>query len=162
MPKTHPNDSLVFLYMCLLNSDFSTIDWKALGEATNLNLGAARMRYHRLKKNLDAVVKDGKFDLSTTSAASPTKKQGLDMIAADKEGTVESTKSNMAEASPAGISVANSVKDGSPKRKMEEADDSDAETIVHPSFRVLPYVPAFMQPGGYIAPMPAPKKIKED
>ncbi|RDH27863.1 hypothetical protein BDQ94DRAFT_175178 [Aspergillus welwitschiae] len=162
MPKTHPNDGLVFLYMCILNSDLTTIDWKALGEATNLKLGAARMRYHRLKKNMDVVIKDGKFDLSTTSASTPAKKQSLDMITAtDKESSVE-PNSPVVGTSAGVVSIAALLNKSPTKRKMADDDDSEAETIIDPSFRDLPVYPPYMHTGGPLAFKPTAKMVKKE
>ncbi|RAH58615.1 hypothetical protein BO85DRAFT_519464 [Aspergillus piperis CBS 112811] len=164
MTKPNPNDTIVFLYMCLLYSDFRVVDWKAFSEATNLNNGAARMRYHRLKKNLDAVIKNGKYDLSIGSATTPTKKHALDMITAtDKEGSVEPNSPTI-EHSSGVVSIANLLNPASPKRKMADEidDDSEASTIIDTSFRFMPiYAPVTRSPSSQ-GQMPAAKKAKKE
>ncbi|EER45773.1 conserved hypothetical protein [Histoplasma capsulatum H143] len=52
--KTQTDVNLWFLYTCLQKSDYKTIDFKAVGEATSLNPPAARMRFSRLKKAIEA------------------------------------------------------------------------------------------------------------
>ncbi|OOF91658.1 hypothetical protein ASPCADRAFT_9583 [Aspergillus carbonarius ITEM 5010] len=125
-PKPGLDTSLVFLYVCLLKSDFKNIDFKAVADATELNVGAARMRYSRLKKQLDATVKDGgKFELkrgelgdasasaSTTSMTTPVKKQAANTNDNDtSEGSSPAKK-----------------KKKSPKRKRVEKDDSNDELV---------------------------------
>ncbi|PGH06980.1 hypothetical protein GX51_02019 [Blastomyces parvus] len=51
--KTQADVNLWFLYTCLQNSDYKTIDFNAVGEATGLNPPAARMRFSRLKKAIE-------------------------------------------------------------------------------------------------------------
>ncbi|PWY72227.1 hypothetical protein BO94DRAFT_589806 [Aspergillus sclerotioniger CBS 115572] len=126
-PKpTTPDPSVIFLYVCLMKSDFKSIDFKAVADATELNVGAARMRFSRLKKQLDALVKaGGKYDLkrgelgeasssaSTTPMTTPVKKQAPNT---DDNDAAEG-------ASPA------KKKKKSPKRKRVEKDDSDDELV---------------------------------
>ncbi|KAL5349277.1 hypothetical protein ACLOAV_005567 [Pseudogymnoascus australis] len=52
--KTQPSETLHFLYTCLQNSDYKTIDFSAVGAATRLNPPAARMRYTRLKRQIES------------------------------------------------------------------------------------------------------------
>ncbi|OJD28370.1 hypothetical protein ACJ73_00211 [Blastomyces percursus] len=51
--KTQADVNLWFLYTCLQMSDYKTIDFNAVGEATSLNPPAARMRFSRLKKAIE-------------------------------------------------------------------------------------------------------------
>ncbi|KLJ13800.1 hypothetical protein EMPG_11300 [Blastomyces silverae] len=51
--KTQADVNLWFLYTCLQKSDYKTIDFNAVGEATSLNPPAARMRFSRLKKAIE-------------------------------------------------------------------------------------------------------------
>ncbi|PGH33218.1 hypothetical protein GX50_03980 [[Emmonsia] crescens] len=51
--KTQADVNLWFLYICLQKSDYKTIDFNAVGEATSLNPPAARMRFSRLKKAIE-------------------------------------------------------------------------------------------------------------
>ncbi|KAL2862766.1 uncharacterized protein BJX67DRAFT_385355 [Aspergillus lucknowensis] len=58
-----PDPSLMFLYLCLINSDYKKIDFAAVGEATGLKVPAARMRWSRLKKTIESGMVDGKVNL---------------------------------------------------------------------------------------------------
>ncbi|KAI9780245.1 MAG: hypothetical protein M1839_006805 [Geoglossum umbratile] len=50
--KIQLDENLWFLYVCLQKSDFKTIDFNAVGEATGLKAPAARMRYTRLRRHI--------------------------------------------------------------------------------------------------------------
>ncbi|PYI06776.1 hypothetical protein BO78DRAFT_110985 [Aspergillus sclerotiicarbonarius CBS 121057] len=127
-PKTVLDTSLVFLYVCLLKSDFKNIDFKAVADATELNVGAARMRYSRLKKLLDAAVKDdGKFDLKrgeTGEASSSASASTTPMTTPVKKQAASTNVNDVAEgASPV-------VKKRALKRKKVEKEDSDDELVM--------------------------------
>ncbi|RAL04745.1 uncharacterized protein BO80DRAFT_441602 [Aspergillus ibericus CBS 121593] len=129
-PKTVIDTSLVFLYVCLLKSDFKTIDFKAVADATELNVGAARMRYSRLKKQLDGAVKDdGKFDLKRgetgeTSASASASASTTPMTTPVKKQAATTNDNDAVDgASPV-------AKKRSPKRKKVEKEDSDDELVM--------------------------------
>ncbi|KAK2759151.1 3'-5'-exoribonuclease [Arachnomyces sp. PD_36] len=46
--------NLWFLYLCLQKSDYKTIDFNAVGNEANLNPPAARMRFTRLRKQIES------------------------------------------------------------------------------------------------------------
>lgn len=52
-PKLEPDETMKFLYTCFKNSDYSNIDWNAVGAANNLKPNAARMRFTRLRNAID-------------------------------------------------------------------------------------------------------------
>ncbi|EPE34961.1 hypothetical protein GLAREA_10656 [Glarea lozoyensis ATCC 20868] len=51
--KIQLDENLWFLYTCLQNSDMKLIDFQAVAEAANIKSPAARMRYTRLKRQLE-------------------------------------------------------------------------------------------------------------
>ncbi|OJD19484.1 hypothetical protein AJ78_00552 [Emergomyces pasteurianus Ep9510] len=53
--KTQADVNLRFLYICLQKSDYNTIGFNAVGEATDLSPPAARMRFSRLEKAIETV-----------------------------------------------------------------------------------------------------------
>ncbi|KAL3478621.1 hypothetical protein BJX99DRAFT_256269 [Aspergillus californicus] len=55
---TDPNT--MFLYLCLTNSDYSKIDFEAIGGILGLKATAVRMRWSRLKKAIESNAVDGK------------------------------------------------------------------------------------------------------
>ncbi|KAF9883440.1 hypothetical protein FE257_003484 [Aspergillus nanangensis] len=66
-PKAKPGANVMFLYLCLRSTNAegtAPIDFGAVAAATGLNVAAARMRYSRLKKVLDAQMVDGKVNLT--------------------------------------------------------------------------------------------------
>ncbi|BCS20018.1 uncharacterized protein APUU_20450A [Aspergillus puulaauensis] len=58
-----PDAGLMFLYLCLVNSDMTKINYEAVGAAAGLKVPAARMRYSRLKKQIESGLVDGKLNL---------------------------------------------------------------------------------------------------
>ncbi|CZT46655.1 uncharacterized protein RSE6_07115 [Rhynchosporium secalis] len=52
--KIQLDENLWFLYICLQKSDLKAIDFNAVGLATSLKPPAARMRYTRLKKQIES------------------------------------------------------------------------------------------------------------
>ncbi|KAL3445557.1 hypothetical protein BJX65DRAFT_309765 [Aspergillus insuetus] len=64
-----PDPSLMFLYLCLVHSDYTRIDFKAVGAASGLKDTAARMRHSRLKKLIESGMVDGKVNLKPTDSA---------------------------------------------------------------------------------------------
>ncbi|KAG9245805.1 hypothetical protein BJ878DRAFT_398739, partial [Calycina marina] len=52
--KIQLDENLWFLYICLTKSDLKTIDFLAVGAATNLKPPAARMRYTRLRRQIES------------------------------------------------------------------------------------------------------------
>ncbi|KAA8648244.1 hypothetical protein EYZ11_006731 [Aspergillus tanneri] len=65
-PRTKADANLLFLFVCLQHVGDGSIDFRAVAEATNLNVPAARMRYTRLKKALDTEIINGAVDLTKT------------------------------------------------------------------------------------------------
>ncbi|KAI9373662.1 hypothetical protein BJX61DRAFT_541520 [Aspergillus egyptiacus] len=59
--NTLPDPSVMFLYLCMINSDYTKINFEAVGAATGLKVPAARMRWTRLKKNIESGMVDGKM-----------------------------------------------------------------------------------------------------
>ncbi|MCJ1394236.1 hypothetical protein MMC18_007114 [Xylographa bjoerkii] len=54
MPRKIPvEEALSFLYICLKYSDYNTIDFTRVGEATNLCKEAAQQRFRRLRKQIE-------------------------------------------------------------------------------------------------------------
>ncbi|KAL3427352.1 hypothetical protein PVAG01_00861 [Phlyctema vagabunda] len=51
--KIQLDENLWFLYTCLKSSDYKTIDFHAVGDVTGLKSTAARMRYARLRKQIE-------------------------------------------------------------------------------------------------------------
>ncbi|KAJ0418933.1 hypothetical protein BJY00DRAFT_314394 [Aspergillus carlsbadensis] len=64
-----PDPSLMFLYLCMVHSDYTKIDFKAVGAAVGLKDTAARMRHSRLKKLIESGMVDGKANLKPTEGA---------------------------------------------------------------------------------------------
>ncbi|TAQ85451.1 hypothetical protein B7494_g6230 [Chlorociboria aeruginascens] len=52
--KIQLDENLWFLYICLQKSDLKAIDFNAVGEETNLKPPAARMRYTRLRRQIES------------------------------------------------------------------------------------------------------------
>ncbi|KAI9886278.1 MAG: hypothetical protein M1823_001950 [Watsoniomyces obsoletus] len=52
--KIQQDENLRFLWICHQQSDFKTIDFQAVSKMTNIKAPAARMRYTRLKKAIEA------------------------------------------------------------------------------------------------------------
>ncbi|KAB8233821.1 hypothetical protein BDV23DRAFT_173644 [Aspergillus alliaceus] len=74
-PKSKPDDHLVFLYLCLVNSaGVNNIDFSAVAEATHINVPAARMRWSRLKARIEKEMAIGPEDTKAgePSAVSPS------------------------------------------------------------------------------------------
>ncbi|KAL1998996.1 hypothetical protein VTN02DRAFT_5219 [Thermoascus thermophilus] len=68
--------NLWFLYTCLQKSDYKTIDFNAVGEATNLNAPAARMRFTRLKKQIENGIFNSNNNNAPKTTPSSEKTQG--------------------------------------------------------------------------------------
>ncbi|OBT62769.1 hypothetical protein VE03_07716 [Pseudogymnoascus sp. 23342-1-I1] len=51
--KIQLDENLWFLYICLQKSDYKNIDFGAVGAVTNLKSPAARMRYTRLRRQIE-------------------------------------------------------------------------------------------------------------
>ncbi|KAE8147609.1 hypothetical protein BDV25DRAFT_142583 [Aspergillus avenaceus] len=79
--KAKADESLLFLYTCLLHSGgMNSINFNSVAEATNLNVSAARMRWHRLKIRIEKEIAEGPGDGTageasdmSTPAVSPAK-----------------------------------------------------------------------------------------
>ncbi|PSS10832.1 hypothetical protein M430DRAFT_61218 [Amorphotheca resinae ATCC 22711] len=52
--KIQLDENLWFLYICLQKSDLKSIDFTAVGASTNLKPPAARMRYTRLRRQIES------------------------------------------------------------------------------------------------------------
>ncbi|KFY27620.1 hypothetical protein V493_03392 [Pseudogymnoascus sp. VKM F-4281 (FW-2241)] len=52
--KIQLDENLCFLYTCLQKSDYNNIDFHAVGAVTNLKPPAARMRYTRLRRQIES------------------------------------------------------------------------------------------------------------
>ncbi|KKK21272.1 hypothetical protein ARAM_001252 [Aspergillus rambellii] len=103
MPATtQPDPSLLFLHLCIQNSDLNKIDFAAVGAATGLNIPAVRMRYSRLKKSLESSIVDGKVNLNVKSA----------------ENAAPASAEEQPDASPASPSSAQKKKNRVAKRKV--------------------------------------------
>ncbi|PYH91715.1 hypothetical protein BO71DRAFT_411582 [Aspergillus ellipticus CBS 707.79] len=134
-PKSGPDTTLLFLYVCLLKSDFSAVDYKAVAAATDLNINAARMRFSRLKKQLDAhFSEDGKVDVkrgesaaegsaASTPSSTPVKKQ---LQLGNKNGKVNLKRPEDDDAAEAGPSA---KKQKISKRKKVEVESDDDDTM---------------------------------
>ncbi|KAL2829258.1 hypothetical protein BDW59DRAFT_159249 [Aspergillus cavernicola] len=96
--NTLPDPSLMFLYLCIINSDFSKINFAAVGAATGLKPSAASMRWYRLKKVLETGIVDGK---NAEAAVGTPGAEGLP--AADGEGEGEDAGASI---TPSGTSSA--------------------------------------------------------
>ncbi|KAK1139751.1 hypothetical protein N8T08_011215 [Aspergillus melleus] len=116
-PNNKSNESLMFLFICLLSVKDNAVDFNQVAAATNLKIPAARMRYSRLKKQLEPELVDGKFDLTkgTVEASDPVEAAAS---AAPDESTAAATAAATA-ASPA-------KKKRGGKRKKTVADEDDA------------------------------------
>ncbi|KAL2789187.1 hypothetical protein BJX66DRAFT_339470 [Aspergillus keveii] len=103
-----PDPSLMFLYLCLVHSDYTKIDFKAVGAATGLKDTAARMRHSRLKKLIESGMVDGRVNLKPTDgvpdaggpASSPTTATSTTMGAGTGDSTEEDEEMVSAPASP--------------------------------------------------------------
>ncbi|KAL2039978.1 hypothetical protein N7G274_007381 [Stereocaulon virgatum] len=91
MPKSfQPDENLMFLYNCLKNSDYTKIDFQAVGAHMNLKDSAARMRFTRLRKAIEDS-QDGQHATApatvptTTPVATPSKRK-KDLAKADDGG----------------------------------------------------------------------------
>ncbi|KFY52314.1 hypothetical protein V497_08556 [Pseudogymnoascus sp. VKM F-4516 (FW-969)] len=52
--KIQLDENLWFLYICLQKSDYKNIDFNAVGAVTHLKAPAARMRYTRLRRQIES------------------------------------------------------------------------------------------------------------
>ncbi|KAL2819112.1 hypothetical protein BJX63DRAFT_27990 [Aspergillus granulosus] len=68
--KSYPESSVMLLYLCIVHSNLTKIDFNAVGETVDLTREAARLRYGRLKKQLENEIGDGKVNLKRDDGAS--------------------------------------------------------------------------------------------
>ncbi|PWY89002.1 hypothetical protein BO70DRAFT_158252 [Aspergillus heteromorphus CBS 117.55] len=130
-----PDTNTLFLYVCLLKSDFTSVDWKAVTAATDLNENAARMRFSRLKKRLEAFVgADGKVDVkrgepaaessaASTPASTPVKKQGA------KGGKANLKRPGDDDAADTSSSAKKKKPTTKGKKKVVKPESDDDETV---------------------------------
>ena len=97
------------------------VDFNHVAAATNLKIPAARMRYSRLKKQLEPELVDGKFDLTkgTVEASDPVE-------AAASAAPDESSAAETAATTAAGTAASPAKKKRGGKRKKTVADEDDA------------------------------------
>ncbi|KAL2857015.1 hypothetical protein BJX68DRAFT_263539 [Aspergillus pseudodeflectus] len=99
-----PDPSLMFLYLCLIHSDYTKIDFKAVGAATGLKGTAARMRHSRLKKLIESGMVNGNnlkpTDGATDGLASSPTPACTTMGAGAGDSTEEDEEMVSAPASP--------------------------------------------------------------
>ncbi|RAL14940.1 uncharacterized protein BO97DRAFT_412224 [Aspergillus homomorphus CBS 101889] len=61
-PKPTAEADVLLLYVILLNADSNTINWPAVAKATGVTQPTARLKWYRLKQELDLKVHAGGFD----------------------------------------------------------------------------------------------------
>ncbi|KUJ06901.1 uncharacterized protein LY89DRAFT_726300 [Mollisia scopiformis] len=69
--KIQLDENLWFLYICLQKSDMKSIDFTAVGAATSLKPPAARMRYTRLRRQIESGTLIGTHGTPFSSPAIP-------------------------------------------------------------------------------------------
>ncbi|KAF7924513.1 hypothetical protein EAE99_006461 [Botrytis elliptica] len=74
--KIQLDENLVFLYICLQKSDMKTIDFAAVGQTTNLKSPAARMRYTRLKRQIEKGVIGANANINLGSGGDERERNG--------------------------------------------------------------------------------------
>ncbi|KAF7945821.1 uncharacterized protein EAE97_004859 [Botrytis byssoidea] len=74
--KIQLDENLVFLYICLQKSDMKTIDFAAVGQTTNLKSPAARMRYTRLKRQIEKGVIGANANINLRSGGDERERNG--------------------------------------------------------------------------------------
>ncbi|KAL4871040.1 hypothetical protein BDV12DRAFT_164642 [Aspergillus spectabilis] len=140
-PSSLPDANLMFLYLCMTESNLTKIDFKAVGAAMGLKVPAAQMRYSRLKKLIESgIVKDqcgeglegGEDSAAVGSSAAAgavsetgeTAEEGEAMSAATPSPTKKRkvTKAKKADSSPK-----KAKGKGRGKGKTEEDGDRDDE-----------------------------------
>ncbi|KAF7886395.1 hypothetical protein EAF00_010498 [Botryotinia globosa] len=90
--KIQLDENLVFLYICLQKSDMKTIDFAAVGQTTNLKSPAARMRYTRLKRQIEKGVIGANANINLGSGGDERERNGE-----EKEGRKEKREKKMRE-----------------------------------------------------------------
>ncbi|KAH8651506.1 hypothetical protein BGZ60DRAFT_497701 [Tricladium varicosporioides] len=61
--KIQLDENLWFLYTCIQNSDLKTIDFTAVGLTCSIKAPAARMRYTRLRRQIESGALIGKHGM---------------------------------------------------------------------------------------------------
>ncbi|KAL4807671.1 hypothetical protein BDV18DRAFT_106830 [Aspergillus unguis] len=90
-PKTLPDTTHIFLYLCILNSEKGKIDFKTVGAAAGLKPSAASMRWVRFKKQIESGFPDGKVTLGSgvsgpSAGATGDGRENGDKNGADADG----------------------------------------------------------------------------
>ncbi|KAL2838301.1 hypothetical protein BJY01DRAFT_220119 [Aspergillus pseudoustus] len=124
-----PDPSVMFLYLCMTHSDLTKIDFNAVGDAVGLKHTAARMRYSRLKKQIESGIVDGKVNLKASDNAATT----TSPAAAPPVCTGDSTEDDEDMVSaPASAATTPRKKKGNatarPKAKVEKASKKKSTT----------------------------------
>ncbi|PYH86008.1 hypothetical protein BO82DRAFT_428976 [Aspergillus uvarum CBS 121591] len=78
LKRTHEADVLL-LYVILLNADSETINWPAVAEATGITQSAARLKWYRLKQELDLKIQAGGLDYKDMRVAEAQSGDGRDV-----------------------------------------------------------------------------------
>ncbi|TGO51797.1 hypothetical protein BCON_0154g00170 [Botryotinia convoluta] len=162
--KIQLDENLVFLYICLQKSDMKTIDFAAVGQTTNLKSPAARMRYTRLKRQIEKGVIGANANINLGSGGDEREGNGE-----EKERRKEKREKKMREKKEKeekkkerggmkewdrvevgmGMEVEMKMKmkmkmnggvekrEGKRKREIEDNTESDADAISEPDFQLL-------------------------
>ncbi|OJJ97104.1 hypothetical protein ASPACDRAFT_62811 [Aspergillus aculeatus ATCC 16872] len=113
LKRTHEADVLL-LYVILLNADSRTINWSAVAEATGITQSAARLKWYRLKQELDLKIEAGGFDYRDMRVAEA--QSGSD---GDKDAGGFSMKVTTATAATTAAEEDEPRSDGKPKEQQQ-------------------------------------------
>ncbi|KAF5872431.1 uncharacterized protein Bfra_005790 [Botrytis fragariae] len=162
--KIQLDENLVFLYICLQKSDMKTIDFAAVGQTTNLKSPAARMRYTRLKRQIEKGVIGANANINLGGGSDERggngeekerrkakrekkmrekkeKEERKEREGVEKKEKVEAKEWNGVEGRM-GMGIEMKLhggvekKEGKRKREIEDNTESDADAISEPDFQL--------------------------
>ncbi|TGO40242.1 hypothetical protein BHYA_0040g00510 [Botrytis hyacinthi] len=151
--KIQLDENLVFLYICLQKSDMKTIDFAAVGQTTNLKSPAARMRYTRLKRQIEKGVIGANANINLGSGEEKERrkekrekkmrekkeKEKRKREGVEKKEKVEAKEWNRVEG---GMGMEMIMydgvekKEGKRKREIGDTTESNADAISEPDFQL--------------------------
>ncbi|RAH74028.1 uncharacterized protein BO66DRAFT_459750 [Aspergillus aculeatinus CBS 121060] len=115
LKRTHEADVLL-LYVILLNADSRTINWPAVAEATGITQSAARLKWYRLKQELDQKIEAGGFGYRDMRVAEAQSGGEGDKSA---EGSLKKVVSAAATATATAAEEDEPRSDGKPKGQQQ-------------------------------------------
>ncbi|TGO29435.1 hypothetical protein BPAE_0015g00790 [Botrytis paeoniae] len=164
--KIQLDENLVFLYICLQKSDMKTIDFAAVGQTTNLKSPAARMRYTRLKRQIEKGVIGANANINLGSGSDERegngeekerrkkrrekkmkekkeKEEKKEREGVEKKEKVEAKEWNRVKVGM-GMGMGMEMKmyggvekiEGKRKREIDDNTESDADAISEPDFQL--------------------------